>query len=392
MKLRLFISIIIIIILSFGSIISSFKLKDNSLSTYKLKYITQYTHFPVKLLDHFGTYETTNAVLSTTRWYKYGSMKYVDQLNNETDNGQYFATEINDVNGAINLFLLDYDKKEHFLIDHYEPRHQHADLYSTNLNNELIEHMKKYVTASNPMKKDDSYDERELYTLVYLKNFELDVKEKNKDEFELKCKINLLIPNGISDEHSVIINDELSETSILTLKLHHEANGDDNAKHSRKKHNNKNNKKNTITRLIKRSLDEKNGDDSNKQQLPNKQGVFVSNKIISDRSANLYEIEMMEGPILINRKNFQNKFINVSCHLKLIDFDATHAFDHYLNKTNVFNVKTTQLLNSNNNNDGPIRDNVMANTENSGTVSINSSSFKYFYLTISILALIIYFD
>ncbi len=134
----------------------SHHIRDNSLNAYKLKYLTPYTNYPVKLIDHFGTYETTNAVVSTTRWFKYGTSKYIDTLNNETLlDGHYFATEVNDVNGAVNLYLLDYDRKNNFLLDHYEPRHQHFEaIHGKNgdgaggVDQDLVKRIKQHLAAS----------------------------------------------------------------------------------------------------------------------------------------------------------------------------------------------------------------------------------------------------
>lgn len=95
---------------------------------YQLKFLTPYSHYPVRLKDHYGR-------KGNTRWYKFGSQNFTDNIPNSQ---KFYSTENEWVNmgekQAIHLLLMTYDIKSHFVLDHYEPTHQDANPRSSNQN------------------------------------------------------------------------------------------------------------------------------------------------------------------------------------------------------------------------------------------------------------------
>ena len=84
---------------------SDTSLRSLSKSIYIIKYLTELTEYPVKLVDNTGG--------SDSNWYKYGSKAYVDQIDSYKE---YFSFEKHPAN---DLVLNKFDKK-YALLDHYE--------------------------------------------------------------------------------------------------------------------------------------------------------------------------------------------------------------------------------------------------------------------------------
>ena len=84
---------------------SNTSLRSVSKSIYVIKYLTELTEFPVKLVDNSGG--------SDSNWYKHGSKAYVDEIDSYKE---YFSFEKHPTN---DLILNKFDKK-YALLDHYE--------------------------------------------------------------------------------------------------------------------------------------------------------------------------------------------------------------------------------------------------------------------------------
>jgi hypothetical protein len=99
------------------------------------------------------------------------------------------------------LLLINYDKQTNSLLDHYEPKHDLADYTS------------------------EDYDDSNLsiYTLAYLNDFELLVKNLNKEEAEITCRVRVLISKGLNNEHETNLLERLDKSIHLKLKVpdHH---------------------------------------------------------------------------------------------------------------------------------------------------------------------------
>lgn len=245
-------------------------------TSFLIKFLTSFTEYPVRLVDNFGSYESSNTVIEKSKWFKHGSNSFVDELDQSS---KYFSTEINS-NGGVNLLLLNYDTKTNILLDHYEPYHY----------------------------KDDEMQqtEKEIYTLVFLKSFDLKVNETESD-IKASCELTLSIPAGISDEHTEIINENIEET--ITLEI-----GYDDEKQSRSKSNKQIKKRNSNS---KRSADSK---------------------------LSAFEKTYSTGSINLNKFTFQSdqKSVNITCYLVLRDFDNSHAFDTSLSK--IINLSKNEMI------------------------------------------------
>ena len=157
---------------------------------YKIKYLSSYTEYPVKLID--------NHKKPGTKWHKYGCNCDIDQSDTLR---KYFSTETDTQSGATNLLLINYDKVTNSLLDHYEPKHDSGDYTSVDYD------------EINPI----------IYTLAYLNDFELLVKDLNKDEAEITCKVRVLISKGLNIEHETSLVDQLENSIHVRLRVpdHH---------------------------------------------------------------------------------------------------------------------------------------------------------------------------
>ncbi|CAF0761942.1 unnamed protein product [Brachionus calyciflorus] len=226
---------------------------------FRIKYLTPYTYYPSRLKDNFG-------YLKNTKWLKFGCECYLDELDNYK---KYFSTEIVETDSStseFNLLLLEFNNNSDFLLDHYEPKHE---------TNQLAENEYDYPDH-----------DREIYTLVYMKNFFIDYTE-TENEIELNCKATLIYPTGLDDQHSIILNEKFLSSVQLQLKIHEE--------YSKKK------------RSVKKSL---------------KTRRYINNII---------EVEVKEGPLIFNKNAFES--LDTSCKIKLLDFDSTYALDHAISKS-----------------------------------------------------------
>ena len=130
--------------------------------------------------------------------FKYGCNCEIEQSDTLR---KYFSTEKDNANGATNLLLLNYDKVTNSLLDHYEPKHDIPEYTS------------------------DDYDESRpiVYTLAYLNDFELIVKDLNKEEAEITCRVRVLISKGLNNEHETNLAEQLEKSINLRLRVpdHH---------------------------------------------------------------------------------------------------------------------------------------------------------------------------
>ena len=259
-----------------------------------IKYLSPYTEYPVKLIDYRTKTQSSSDV--TTTWHKHGCNCLIDELDSMR---KYFTTETDSQTGAKDLLLLDYDKKNNSLLDHYQPIHE-------------PENVLEYTH--------DDYDDTRpiVYTLAYLNDFELDVKNLNKEEFEISCRIRVLIPNGLNTEHTQDLNERLAHS--IHLKMH----VPDHQK-SRK----------TQNKEIKEEGHEKNH--MHHQHMHNQTSFKRSHNVehqiqLKNRTsrtvATLYEMEMIQGPFKLYKASIDEETnITISCNLILTDYDNTHAFD-----------------------------------------------------------------
>lgn len=153
---------------------------------YRLKFISPYTKFPVRLKDNFG-------YLKNTEWFKYGSNCLVDQLD-YFKNYFSFENQINDSRGSeLNLLITDFNNQSFSLLDHYEPRHDQLDNFHEN--------------------------DREIYSIVYMSKFNPKIEDKN-DKIELSCFATFIYPVDLADEHGEILIEELFNSVEISLKIH----------------------------------------------------------------------------------------------------------------------------------------------------------------------------
>jgi hypothetical protein len=156
----------------------------------------------------------------------------------------------------------------------------------------------------------------EIYTVLYLSEFavaKLDgdstIDNVNQAYADISCVVRLIMPTGIGDEHSAILNERIEHSMHLRLKLD-EPEEEDLAKTGRSRQRNVAFKPvNGGPRLRRRSVD---SNSTNKHTV---------NPIITH-----YEMEIIEGPIRVYRDNFRQG-LNASCSLSLKDYDFTFAFN-----------------------------------------------------------------
>jgi hypothetical protein len=282
-------------------------------SNYLIKFITPFTEYPVRLIDNFGSYESTNSIMDKSKWFKHGSNCFVDELDQSS---KYFSTEIN-LNGGINLLILKYDATTNLVLDHYEPYHYD---------------------------KDDEMQQtaKEMYTLVYLKSFELKIDE-TENEIKASCELTLIIPIGIADEHTEIINENIQET--LSLDFKYDDQTQDNLHLKSKKH---------------KRLHQKHS----------------NSKRDANSKASKFEQTYSTGSFNFNKYTFQSdqKTVNVTCNIVLRDFDNSHAFDTSLSKSLDLNKKNS------------LRPVVGQNLNGAGKVDLGLLSFLTLLTTLSFLS------
>ena len=241
---------------------------DKNNEYFRLKFITPYTKFPVRLKDNFGN-------LKNTKWFKYGSNCFVDQLDNFKKFFSFENQMMHNSNSEINLLITDFNNQSFFMLDHYEPRHGQLDQNFLGQN-------------------------REIYSIVYMSKFNSQVENKN-DKIEVSCVASFIYPVDLADEHSQIIIAELFNSVEISMKIQ------DNFRQKRliKKFNHR----------VKKSI--------------NVQSV--------------HEIDFTEGPITFYKQNLEN--INVSCGIKILDYDGTYALNHLITRS-IQNKDKIQVLES----------------------------------------------
>lgn len=155
----------------------------------------------------------------------------------------------------------------------------------------------------------------EIYTVLYLSEFavtKLDgdstIDNVNQAYADISCVVRLIMPTGIGDEHSAILNERIEHSMHLRLKLD-EPEEEDLAKTGRSRQRNVAFKPVNGGPRLRRSVD---SNSTNKHTV---------NPIITH-----YEMEIIEGPIRVYRDNFRQG-LNATCSLSLKDYDFTFAFN-----------------------------------------------------------------
>ncbi|RNA01624.1 hypothetical protein BpHYR1_008154 [Brachionus plicatilis] len=163
---------------------------DKSLKSkefFRLKFVTPYTEFPVRLKDNFG-------YLRNTKWFKYGSDCFVDQLDYFKDYFTFEDQNTQSSNPSLNLLITDFNNQSFALLDHYEPRHEQVD--------------RNFLDF-----------DREIYSIVYLNKFYPHIVDKD-DKIELSCVATFVYPADLADQHAEILMEELFNSVQITLKIH----------------------------------------------------------------------------------------------------------------------------------------------------------------------------
>ena len=205
-----------------------------------------------------------------SRWYKYGCSCFVEEIDS-----YYKSYYIEPTMGyGNNLLILEptYNRDFNFLVlDHYESVIESSSPFATNFETQ---------SESRPS---------EIFTIGYLKSFALSVDD-NQDSALISCKTSVLLPTSISSEQSDMLNDILMES--LSMRLEHEGFSAEQTDRSKPKGR-------------RRRRD-------------------------SDQDAGLNEIEIVEGPIMIDRKLLRWTPANVSCVLNLHDYNSDVYYNQIL--------------------------------------------------------------
>lgn len=133
---------------------------------------------------------------------------------------------------------------------------------------------------------------------------------------DVTCRVSLLIPNALNDEHSAILNERLEKSMHLRLKLFEPNTDDSNAPADNMSKDNRNVN-------FKPVGGPRRPVDGNKQS---------NMRFRRSSETELTEMKIIEGPIRVFRDNFKSG-LNASCSLSLRDFDHTFAFNSLINST-----------------------------------------------------------
>lgn len=259
--------------------------------TYLIKFLTPRTVYPIKLVDH-----TTPVPNRHVKWLKYGSSYYIDQLDQHQNyfrmEREYLSSNHSSTSGPrTNLVILNYDGRNNFILDHYEPKHEKPDETASGHSE----------TGDDDEEEEDPIaSDRNIYTLVYLKSFELIANETgdgDDQEIHFGCKLRLVVPNGIIDQHTVIISERLEELVHLKLSVVN----DKGEKHLHKR----------AEKNLKRS----------RRDVGHGMMTLYDNQ----QSSTLFELEMFEGPITI--KKYDVTDLTTTCRLILKDYDGSTSLD-----------------------------------------------------------------
>lgn len=154
---------------------------------------------------------------------------------------------------------------------------------------------------------------------MYLSSFELvkptantTVDNVEQAYADVSCRATLIVPNGLSDEHSAIINERLESSLHMRLKL---------------------TEPNEQRSSLRTDL-EKNRRQTRFKQLGSSETTEKARvkRSVTSTKALLYEMEITEGPIRVFEDNFREG-LNASCRLSLKDFDNTFAFNSVIDDT-----------------------------------------------------------
>lgn len=184
---------------------------------------------------------------------------------------------------------------------------------------------------------------------MYLTDFQLlqveansTIDNVNQVYTDVTCRVSLLIPSAINDEHSAILNEHLEKAMHLRLKLIDPNVDESNAPSQMTK-----DKTNISFKPLSNSQE--------KQQKKNETvaGKSGENSARYRRNANanadvngiLHEMQILEGPIRVFLENFKDGGLNASCSLSLRDFDGTFAYNSFISNT-IFSAKSSGIKSS----------------------------------------------
>lgn len=185
--------------------------KSEYSESYNIKYVTSKSSFPIELTDFTDS--------PTTRWFKYGSQSFVDELLQFDNYYTFIRSKTNGNNLAFkrpdNSIYEISDKS--FLLDHYETQPD-FDL-ENNPSKKARCHCRIVSMIFNTFICFIEDFRSDVYTIVYLNSFEIIEKDLLNVGKEVTCKSNLMMPIGLNSEHSNILSDILDQTVIINFEI-----------------------------------------------------------------------------------------------------------------------------------------------------------------------------
>lgn len=341
-----------------GESIDNYDYEDYRIETggYYIKFLTQYTEYPITLKDKLGGTQKDYI----TKWYKHGSSCNLEEL----DNYQKYFKINKQENGATDIQIIDYDRKNNLILDHYEPTQVHSAAEDD------IEHNYDYADEKS----------RVIYTLAYLNSFKMEVDDSSADKIELTCKAKFLLPVGIVYDHTSILNEQLEKAIELKLNMISRStyNFGKDAIEDKKFELDELEKNATesseidykVTERIVNKPAKKHGRDANVLKVSHNQRSEIT----------LYELEIVDGPIsLYKGETEEGAGANFSCHLTLVDYDETFAFDSIIHEYVRFNkgADRVQITDNNNNNNNS---SAVNSSSVFGTIFLSILSLSYYFL------------
>lgn len=267
--------------LQFAQPISQIEYQSSAEYDYHIKFLTEFTQYPIKLVDHF---EKSNA----TRWFKHMCQCFIEEIDNSPRYQFRFETSNKIKKTGSNLIIDRIEKESMFIIDHYEAISDFVGSESFDKNSDY--------TSEN---YDDGDEKRDIYTLIYLDSFEMIKTEIDHDEVELSCIANFKFPNNFLADQDWFINKLFLRKIEIELKFHFDSD--------------------SLLQLHSKDLLTKKTNETKKRWIR------------STDQESFYEIELVEGPVSLSKSNFRN--LSSSCQLTLKDYDNSIAYRSLLNKS-----------------------------------------------------------
>lgn len=280
--------------------------------TYSIKFFGPDARFPIVLKD--PTLAKDNFDLKTF-WFKHGCKCF---LNNSNETFFLKAKHPNGQDLIIKKYLSDIN-----ILDHYEPRYFYKELktpikflpasrdiqthfYDYNIEEPYYNGEYDYYKFGDPKLmykgqvesqsefKELSVDKKLVYTLIYFDSFDIMIIESGKEEdlLEISCKLHLIIPDSMSREYFLGMENELKRLVLIELIIF--------------PHENIYQHKNLIV-----------------QKMINRRERYSSETILND-----YEVKV--GPYRIEKRSIQS--LTVRCKLVLKDEDLNNIFKKEIQK------------------------------------------------------------